>query len=248
MQKEMKNYVKRIRKELKTLEDFLPCHWSFLGPGSEKKWYGTYDCKPDGSWNRIAEKMLLKFTGSGHPILRGTERGELRSKEGGKTSIHFNGSTRNIGLLLQMVISVNNQLSIYGAVTDVIGDFPVGQKASGKPAALDKQEILTQLLLAEVQANEERQGNLLQEYEQRFEKLSEDQKLSRLCSEAGLRLVEVGQFFFALPSPRGKENQSLRREYTMELEKRVDPKQCTIWPSVLDIKVCKHYGRYSIEV
>ena len=53
---------------------------------------------------------------------------------------------------------------------------------------LDKQEILTQPPLAEVQANEERQRNLLQEYEQRFdEKLSEDQKLSRLCSEEGLR-------------------------------------------------------------
>ena len=59
-----------------------------------------------------------------------------------------------------------------------------------------------------MQANEERQGNLLQEHEQRFEKLSEDQKLSRLCSEAGLRLGEIGQFFYVLPSPRGEGNQS----------------------------------------
>ena len=77
--------------------------------------------------------------------------------------------------------------------------------ASGQ---LDKQEILTQLPLGELQTNKERQGNLLQEYEQRFKKLSEDQKLSRLCSEAGFRLVEIEQFFCALPSPRGKENQS----------------------------------------
>ena len=78
-----------------------------------------------------------------------------------------------------------------------------GQRAPDKPAApnqLDKQEFFTQPPLAEVQANEERQRNLLQENEQRFEKLSEDQKLSRLCSEAGLRLVEIGQFFCALPS------------------------------------------------
>ena len=26
-------------------------HWSFLGAGSEKKWYGTYTNRPDGSWN-----------------------------------------------------------------------------------------------------------------------------------------------------------------------------------------------------
>ena len=53
------------------------------------------------------------------------------------------------------------------------------------PSQLDKVEILTQPPLAEMQANEERQGNLVQEYEQRFENLSEDQMSSKLCSEAG---------------------------------------------------------------
>ena len=59
-------------------ERFARGHWSFLGPGSEKKWHGTYVCKPDGSWNRTAEKMLQNFGGSGHPIFRCTsalERG-----------------------------------------------------------------------------------------------------------------------------------------------------------------------------
>ena len=71
-----------------------------------------------------------------------------------------------------MVISVN-RLSIHGAVADMIEEISVGQRASGKPAApgqLDKEEILTQPPRGEVQANEERQGNLLQEHEQRFEK------------------------------------------------------------------------------
>ena len=110
-----------------------------------------------------------------------------------------------------MVISVN-RLSLYGAGADMIAELPVDQRALVKTVAscqLDKQ----QPPLAEAQANEERQGNLLQEPEERFEKLSEDQKLSRLCSEAGLRLVEVRQFFYTLPSPRGEGNQSLCREY-----------------------------------
>ena len=76
-------------------------------------------------------------------------------------------------------------------------------------------KFLHNLLSPNLQANEERQGNLLQVYEERFEKLSEDQKLSRLCSEVGLRSVEVGQFFFSLPSPRGEANQSLCREITL---------------------------------
>ena len=69
------------------------------------------------------------------------ERGELRSKVSGRKSIHFNGSTQNIELLLQMVISVH-QLSLYGAVADMIEELPVGRRALGEPVAsgqLDKQ-------------------------------------------------------------------------------------------------------------
>ena len=202
--------------------------------------------------------MLLNFAGYGHPIFRGTsasERGKLRSKESGKKSIHFNGSTRNIELLLQMVISVN-QLSIYGAAADMIEELPVGQRAVEKPKArgqLDKVEILTQPPLGEMQANEERQGNLLQEYEQRFEKLSEDQKLSRLCSIAGLKFVELGQLFFALPSPRGEGKQSFCRKYSMPRDQ--EGTRIKVWIEssvrcgpVSDIKVCNHNERYSIEV
>ena len=136
----------------------------------------------------------------------------MRRKGGGKTTIHFNGSTENIELLLQMVISVN-QLSLHGPVADMIAQLPVDQRAPGKPVAsgqLDEVEILTQPPLAELQATEEQQRNPLQEYEERFERLSEDQKLPRLCSEAGLRLVEVGQFF-KTPSVGRKSLQSLRK-------------------------------------
>ena len=106
-----------------------------------------------------------------------------------------------------------------------------------RPEQKDEQEILTQPPLAEVQANEERQGNLVQEYEQRFEKLSEDRKFSRLCSEAGLRLVGIGHFFY-LPSPRGQRKSiflpriTLPRDQGGKSYRRADPKQCTIWPSL----------------
>ena len=45
--------------------------WSFIGPGSEKKWYPSEN-SPQGEWDRIAEDMLLKFAESGHPIFRAT--------------------------------------------------------------------------------------------------------------------------------------------------------------------------------
>ena len=106
--------------------------------------------------------MLLNFAETGHLVFRGIsalERGDLRSKGSGKKSIHFNGSTQNIELLLQIVISVN-QLSLYGAVADLTKELPDDQRAPGKHVALDQmeQEIITQPPFAEVQADDERQG------------------------------------------------------------------------------------------
>ena len=48
--------------------------------------------KPQGEWDRIAELMMIKFSESGHPVLRAASplsRGTLKSKGGGKLSIHF---------------------------------------------------------------------------------------------------------------------------------------------------------------
>ena len=66
--------------------------WSFLGPGSEKKWYSTCASRQRGEWERVAELMMIKFSESGHPVFRATSplsRGTLQSKGGGKLSIHF---------------------------------------------------------------------------------------------------------------------------------------------------------------
>ena len=59
------------------------------------------------------------------------------------------------------------QLSLYGAVADMIEELPVDQSSRETRyiRSTAKQEILTHLLLAEVQVNEQRQENLLQEYD-----------------------------------------------------------------------------------
>ena len=65
---------------------------SFIGPGSEKKWYCMEEDSPQGIWDHIAEKMLLEFAESGCPIFRAATplpRGKLRSKGHGKLSFHF---------------------------------------------------------------------------------------------------------------------------------------------------------------
>ena len=73
-------------------------HWSFLGPGSEKKRCGSNTYQPKGEWEDVAEHMLLNFSESGPPVFRGTsalERGTLKSKGGGNLSFHFCGDQSN---------------------------------------------------------------------------------------------------------------------------------------------------------
>ena len=63
--------------------------WSFVGPGSEKKWYSMEENSPQGIWDHIADKMLLEFAESGCPIFRATtplSRCNLKSKGHGKLS------------------------------------------------------------------------------------------------------------------------------------------------------------------
>ena len=199
----------------------------------------------------------MNFSECGHPIFRASsafERGELISKGHGNKSTHFNGSHENIELLLRTVISAN-QLSIYGAAADFCNEVPKIFRAPVKLAALDrleKMEIPTGLSIAENSTNAQQRRNLLQDYERKF-KLSEDQKLSKLCSDAGLKLVEQGQYFHTLDAEEGQEMQQLCRECTMPRnEKRTRIrgwilKNTRIGP-VLNIKVCYRDDRYSSEV
>ena len=118
----------------------------------------------------MAEEMRANFSRSGPPIFRASrafERGELRSKRGGKKSTHFNGGDETIELLLRAVTSAN-QLSIYGAVGDLCNELSESFRALKKPEApdhLDKTEIPTNPSIAETHANEQQRWNMVKEYE-----------------------------------------------------------------------------------
>ena len=95
--------------------------WSFLGLGSEKKWYSTSQDSPQREWDRIAAHMMLTFAESKHPVFRSTSplsRGVLKSKGGGKLSIHCCADLGTIETVFRTLITVN-RLSIYGAVADM---------------------------------------------------------------------------------------------------------------------------------
>ena len=130
----------------------------------------------------------------------GTELRRIKKQRKGKRSIHFISSEENIELIFRTVISAN-QLSIYGAVADLCKELSTDSGALGKPDAyefLETTEIPRKPPIADPHTDAEPQGNLLQDYERKFEQLPDDQKLSKLCSDAGLKIVEKGQFFMTL--------------------------------------------------
>ena len=111
--------------------------WSFIGPGSEKKWYSMEENRPQGIWDLIAEKMLLEFAESTCPIFRATtplSRGQLRSKGHGKLSIHYCADQATIETIFRIIVSAN-QLSLYGAVAEMCEECESLHDRSGQ---LDK--------------------------------------------------------------------------------------------------------------
>ena len=233
--------------------------WSFIGPGSEKKWYSSEN-SPQGAWDNIAEQMLLEFAESGHPIFRATtplSRGNLKSKGHGKLSIHFAADQDTIDTTYRIILSVN-QLSVYGAVAAVCEEFENHQDGSGEPEILMGQSIVLGEIKAEVPLQNENPLNhqiLWQQYIQQVESLSPENKVSKFCKEAGfMRVVEVGQYFVTKDTGDFRQFRSVAcREYTLPRDDPASqPKgwiQGNMWIGpVLEVTTSFQHFKYGIEI
>ena len=137
-----------------------------LVPSSEKKLYSIKEDSPQGIWDNIAEKMLVEFAESGCPIFRATtplSRCNLKSKGHGRLP--------TIETIFRIIVSAN-QLSLYGAVAEMCEEYESLHDTSGRPDMVMGQ-------------------SLLQHYGERIEKLSQQDKLSKFCMDAGFQSVLV---------------------------------------------------------
>ena len=140
--------------------------WSFIGPGSEKKWYSGEEDSPQGAWDHIADEMLLEFAESGHPIFRATtplSRGTLKSKVHGKLSIHFTGDYPTIETIFRIIVSAN-QLSLYGAVANICEEFEAHQDRSGELDVLMGQSIVFSEIKTEVPLQNDDPSHIIKFY------------------------------------------------------------------------------------
>ena len=232
--------------------------WSFIGPGSEKKRYSMEENSPQRIWDHIADKMLLEFAESGCPIFRATtplSMGNLKSKRHGKLSIHFTADYPTSETIFHIIVSAN-QLSLYGTVANMCEEFENKQDRSGQPDVLMGQSIVLSEIKAEVPLENDipsHQNLLLQRYEERIKLLSQKNKVSKFCMDAGfIHVVEIGQYFMTKDTEEQFFTRACR-EYTLpRSDESSQPKgwiqgNTRIGPA-LEITTSYLYGKHGIEI
>ena len=71
----------------------------------------------------MAELMMITFKESGHPVSRATSplsRGQLKSKGGGKLSIHYCANLETIEFVFRTITSVNQLRVFYTRATELL--------------------------------------------------------------------------------------------------------------------------------
>ena len=160
----------------------------------------------------IAELMMLEFGKSGHPVFRATSplsRGVLKSKGGRKLSIHDCADFETIETVFRTIISVN-QLSLHGHDRT---ERPV-VRGQSSPSFVPT-VIKTNIPLNDDPVNKE---CMLQRHRERIEKLSQQDRLSKFCTDAEfLTTVEVRQYFMTKDTEEFSQfiDSVARREYTL---------------------------------
>ena len=236
--------------------------WSFIGPGSEKKWDSIKEDSPQGIWDKIAERMLLEFAESRCPIFRDTtplSRGQLKSKGHGKLSIHNAADLETVETFFRIIVSAN-QLSLYGAVAEICEEYESLHERTERPVVMGQSSssLVFSLIKTEVLLDCDdpaHQDLLLQQYGERIEKLSQQDKLSKFCMDARfLIFVEIGQYFMTKDTADLSPFHAVAcREYTLPREKEASLPEGWIQGNTkigpeLEIATCCLHGKDGVEI
>ena len=144
-----------------------------------------------------------KICESGHPVFRATSplsRGTLKGKGAGKLSIHFCANDGTIETVFRTIVSVN-QFSIYGAVSDLCEEYKACHVRTGRLVMVGQSDPLfeptSSLMKTPTPSTDDlAQEDQLQKCQERVERLSQQDRLIKFCTDAGfLTTVDVGQYF-----------------------------------------------------
>ena len=234
--------------------------WSFLGPGSEKKWYSITEDSPQGEWDTMAEKMMVTLAESGHPVFRVTSplsRGQLKSKGKGQLSIHYCVDQETIETVFRTITSVN-QLSLFGAVAEMCEEYESyhDRTMNTVVGGQSSSSFVPSVIKTNVPLNNAHKDHLLQRYGERIEKLSQQDRLSKFFMDAGfLNVVEIGQYFMTKDIAEFSQftDAVACREYTLPRDEDISEAKGWIRGntkigSVLEVTTCCLQGKYGVEI
>ena len=180
-----------------------------------------------------------------------------KSKGHGKLSIHFVAFQETIETIFRIIV-IANQLSLYGAVANMCEDYEFLHDRSGRPDVVMGQSIVLSAIKTEILLENDDpayQNFVLQHFEERIEKLSQQDKLSKFCMDAGfLSVVENGKYFMTKDTGDLTQfNTVACREYTLPREDSTS--QPIGWiqgntksGSVLEVATCCLHGKYGVEM
>ena len=135
---------------------------------------------------------------SNFPCYDSIVQSQLKSKRKEKLSIPFAVVQETIETIFRILVSAN-QLSLYGTVAEMCEELKIFHDITGRPDVVMGQSIALSAIKSEVPLESHDpvyQNFLLQHYEERIEKLLQQDRLSKFCMDAGfLNVVENGQYF-----------------------------------------------------
>ena len=165
-----------------------------------------------------------------------------------------------IETVFRTIISVN-QLSIYGAVSDLCEEYKACQVRTGRlvfaghsDPLFEPESLLTKTPTPST--DDPVQEDPLQKYQERVERLSQQNRVIKICSDAGwTELHVIGQYFMTKDTEEFSQfTESVAcREYTLPKdEKSYDPKgwirgNTKIGP-VLEVTTSYLQGKYGVEI
>ena len=235
--------------------------WSFFGLGSEKKWYSTSEDGPQGEWDRIARANDVDICRMPTPSIPIHE-----------SIIHWSAQKQRWWKICQYTISSTpERLKPFFAqwFPSISSVFTEQSQICAKNVTLvmsEQDDLLWQDNLTHFSCQVWRrhtylwpmilhkEKDLLQRYEERFEKLSQQDRLSKFCVDAGFQnVVEIGQYFMTRDTEEFSQftDSVACREYILPRGESVsDPKgwirvNTKIGP-VLEVATCCQQGKYGV--
>ena len=151
-----------------------------------------HNCKKDVvqiRWKRMSNFFML----------RPHWQRSLKSKSHGKLSIHYAVDQETIETIFRIIVS-ENQLSLYGAVAKICEEYESLPERTGRSVVMGQSSSSPVLSAIKTKVPLDcddpiNQYYLSQQFAERIEKLSQQDKLSKFCMDARfLNVHEIGQY------------------------------------------------------